>query len=81
MLDLEEFKRLLLQTRLLAVQDNDEDGRATEFGVDEALFRFLARSFSLNNALLDRYIHFDIHVEFLVIIYYYKYTSILVFGK
>ena len=44
-LDLEEFKSLLLQTRLVAVQDNNEDGSAAEFGVDEKLFRLLARSF------------------------------------
>jgi Ca2+-binding EF-hand superfamily protein len=44
-LDLEEFKSLLLQTRLVAVQDNNKDGSVAEFGVDEQLFRLLARSF------------------------------------
>ena len=31
MLDLDEFKSLLLQTRLVAVQDNNKDGSVAEF--------------------------------------------------
>jgi Ca2+-binding EF-hand superfamily protein len=44
-LEFEEFKSFLLQTRLLAVQDNNRDGVAEQFGIDESLFRVLTKYF------------------------------------
>jgi Ca2+-binding EF-hand superfamily protein len=44
-LDFEEFKSFILQTRLLVLQDNTKDGVAEEFGIDESLFRVLAKYF------------------------------------
>ena len=44
-LEFEEFKSFLLQTRLLALQDNNKDGVVEEFGIDQNLFRLLARYF------------------------------------
>jgi Ca2+-binding EF-hand superfamily protein len=43
-LEFEEFKSFLLQTRLLALQDNNHDGKVEEFGIDQHLHRILARS-------------------------------------
>merc|ERR1712224_966570 len=44
-LEFEEFKSFLLQTRLLALQDNNKDGVVEEFGIDQNLFRILAKYF------------------------------------